>query len=156
MTPTCMQKSDSSIARSLQAGGFIIVLQKVLTVIDFLLCISHLYSSKEKISCFAFSCVSPLSLFWGITDSSILCITWINLQNSRRSLGKVQDAVDHWGCRHVSGHLNCFLRRRIVPDEELLLMYLTFTSVKMEENKNMLLLVLWEQSFVVVIVVCLY
>lgn len=55
--------------------------------------------------------MSKLSIFCDITDSSVLCITWIYLQNCRGSLGKVQDAVDQRGCRHILGVIKCFLQR---------------------------------------------
>ncbi|KAM6938731.1 microtubule-associated serine/threonine-protein kinase 3 isoform 2-T2 [Lycodopsis pacificus] len=56
--------------------------------------------------------MSHLSLFWEIADISVHYITWINLQNCRISFGKVQDAVDQWGCGHIGGCLNSFLQRR--------------------------------------------
>lgn len=118
-----MQNSDSSPPNSFackllhyRLGGVIVVLQKsfiALTRHIFLDYISHLiclHSNQERPA--GLHSVGHHTLFCEITDSSILCITWINLQNCLRSLWKVQDAVDQWGSRHIAGRLNCFLQRR--------------------------------------------
>lgn len=65
----------------------------------------------RKTSCFTFRWVSHSSIFWKITDSSVLGIIGINLHNCWRSLGKVQDAVDQWGPMHILVCL-CFLQRQ--------------------------------------------
>lgn len=95
------------IARSTQAGRIQRCCRKSIFRQHEPSCIPLL--KQRKTSCLTFGC-AHLS-FWEITDSSVLCVTWIHLQNFQRSLGKVQDAVDQRGCRHILRCLNRFLQR---------------------------------------------
>lgn len=100
------------------------------------------------------SCASHVSLFCEIADSSILCISWVDLNNRWRSFGEVQDAVDHRGCRDAARRRHWFLRRQLESGWRI--SRLIFFS---NSRSKFFLPALWEWSFagfVVVVVVCLH
>lgn len=67
-------------------------------------------SDQER---FTFSRASHLSLLREIADIRVLGVIWVDVQHGRRSLGKVQDAVNEWGWRRAVGPLNSSLQRRL-------------------------------------------